>query len=71
MNVVNCDYSVELSGQGDSNEYQQHTFLWRTNENYQLDITRYGLRQTKTTDKISELTYLQIYQICHFFHKKV
>ena len=32
MNVVGK--SLESPQQGDSNEYPQHMFLWRNNENY-------------------------------------
>ena len=29
-----CGYSLESPRQGDSNEYPQHMFLWRTDKNY-------------------------------------
>ena len=29
-----CGYSLESPRRGDSNEYPQHMFLWRTDENY-------------------------------------
>ena len=29
-----CGYSLEWPRQGDSNEYPQHTFLWRNKQNY-------------------------------------
>ena len=34
-------YSLEFPWRGDSNEYPQHMFLWRTKENYPLIITKY------------------------------
>ena len=42
---IYCGYSLELprQGQGDSNEYPQHMFLWRTDENYPSIITKYKL----------------------------
>ena len=33
-----CGYSLESPRRGDSNEYPQHMFLWRTIENYPLMI---------------------------------
>ena len=36
-----CRHSLELPWWGDSNEYQQHTFLLRTDENYPSVIIRY------------------------------
>ena len=44
---VCCEFSLELprrgdsNGQGDSNEYPQHTFLWRNKQNYPLMIMKY------------------------------
>ena len=36
-----CGYSLESPCRGDSNEYPQHTFLWRNKQNYPLIITKY------------------------------
>ena len=36
-----CGYSLESPRRGDSNEYPQHMFLWRTIENYPLIVTKY------------------------------
>ena len=33
-------YSLESPRQGDSNEYQQHMFLWRTDKNYPSIISK-------------------------------
>ena len=38
---VCCAYSLESPQWGDSNEYPQHVFLWRTVENYPLIILKY------------------------------
>ena len=35
------EYSLESPWRGDSNEYQQHMFLWRTDENYPSIIIKY------------------------------
>ena len=36
-----CGYSLESPRRGDSNEYQQHMFLLRSDENYPLIIIKY------------------------------
>ena len=38
---VCCRYSLELSRQGDSNEYPQHMFLSRNDENYPSIFIKY------------------------------
>ena len=38
---MRCGYSLESPQRGDSNEHPQHMFLWRTEENYLLIITKY------------------------------
>ena len=38
---IYCGYSLESPRQGDSSEYPQHTFLWKTEENYPLFIIEY------------------------------
>ena len=35
-----CGYSLESPRRGDSNEYPQHKFLWRTDKNYLSVITK-------------------------------
>ena len=37
-----CGYSLEGPHQGTSNEYLQHMFLWRIEENYPIIITQYS-----------------------------
>ena len=34
-------YSLESPRRGDSNEYPQHMFLWRNNDNYPLIILKF------------------------------
>ena len=36
-----CGYSLEAPRRGNSHEYPQHTFLWRTMENYPLIIIKH------------------------------
>ena len=38
---VCCGYSLESPQRGDSNEYPQHTFLWRNKQIYPLIFTKY------------------------------
>ena len=38
---IDCWYSSELPRWGDSNEYQQHMFLWRNMENYPEIVIKY------------------------------
>ena len=38
---IRCGYSLESPRRGDSNEYPQHMFLWRTDKDYLSVIIKY------------------------------
>ena len=50
-----CGYSLEVPQWGTSNEYPQHMFLWRTEENYPRVVTKYflPLKSSATTKPFS------------------
>ena len=58
-----CGYSLEAPYRGASNEYPQHTFLWRTRENYPRIIIKYcflsSLKSPKVTDQLLFLSLLK------------
>ena len=50
-----CGYLLEAPCQGASNEYPQHTFLWRTGENYPIIITKYSPLDNSSESETSKL----------------
>ena len=56
---VCCRYSLELPRQGNSNEYLQHTFLWRTDKTYPSIIIKYPPICSSATDKTQAYVSIQ------------
>ena len=52
-----CGYSLEAPRRGASNEYPQHTFLWRIRENYLGIIVKYTSLTTPLTVFLLYLLY--------------
>ena len=63
-------YSLESPRWGDSNEYPQHTILWRNKQNYLLIITKSASTGGITLRSNFRITtvFFEVWKFCVFLH---